>query len=246
VQVTCRLRAKAEKLVREFGGTTRALPRSWPAQSQKLHAPIRIGRRLEIMSEPGNSSKANHPPTLIIPAAGAFGTGQHATTAMSLRLLEETTRKLPHGWRLLDAGTGTGILALAARRLGAGQVLGLDDDPRAVSHARQNARLNYIARARFVRADILQWKPAVRYEVITANLFSELLVAALPIFRRALAADGRLIVSGILREQFGAVVRALGHARLQLEQKRRRGKWIALLARGEESAPSRRGSSAQS
>ena len=121
-------------------------------------------------------------PQLIIPAAGAFGTGEHATTAMSLRLLEEITRNLPPGWRLLDAGTGTGILALAARRLGASEVLGLDNDPRAVAHARQNARLNRISRARFIAADLLRWKPSARYEVVTANLFSELLIAAIADF----------------------------------------------------------------
>ncbi len=142
---------------------------------------------------------------LVIPAAGAFGTGEHATTAMSLRLLEETARPLSRGWRLLDAGTGTGILALAARFLGAGEVLGLDNDPRAVAHARQNARLNHVSRARFLAADVLVWKPPVRYDIITANLFSELLIAALPRFRRALRAKGRLIISGILREQAGDV-----------------------------------------
>ncbi len=149
---------------------------------------------------------------------------------MSLRLLEDATRKLAPGWRLLDAGTGSGILALAARRLGAAEVFGLDIDPRAVAHARQNARLNHIGRARFIVADVLHFKAQTRYEVVTANLFSELLSAALPILRRALRPDGCLIVSGILREQAESVVHALAKARFPLAQQRRRGKWIALLA----------------
>jgi len=233
IQVTCRRRIKAEKLVREFGGVARPLPRNWSeiAQPKKAHAPIRIGRRLEIVSEPAHSSKAGGKPQLVIPAAGAFGTGEHVTTAMSLRLLEETTRNLPRGWRLFDAGTGTGILALAARRLGAGEVLGLDHDPRAVAHARENARRNQITRAKFVSGDLLQWQTRVRYEVITANLFSELLIAALPIFRRALCARGRLILSGILRRQESAVVRAMHPAQFEVLRVRRRGKWIALLVR---------------
>src|SRR6185436_3140265 len=118
--------------------------------SRKSPAPIRIGRRLEVISEPGPPSGPAGRPQLIIPAAGAFGTGEHATTAMSLRLLEEITRNRPHSWRLLDAGTGTGVLALAARRLGAREVRGLDNDPQAVAHARQNAQLNRISRARFI------------------------------------------------------------------------------------------------
>jgi ribosomal protein L11 methyltransferase len=232
LQVICRRRARAQKLVREFGGVARVLPRNWLefAQKQEAHAPIRIGRRLAIVSEPARSSKVRNMPLLVIPAAGAFGTGEHATTAMSLRLLEEITRNRPLSWRLLDAGTGTGVLALAARRLGVREVLGLDSDPRAVAHAQQNARLNRISRARFIAADLLRWKPSARYEVVTANLFSELLIAALPTFRHALRAKGYLITSGILREQAEAVARALHRNAFQVEKQRRRGKWIAFLA----------------
>jgi ribosomal protein L11 methyltransferase len=232
VQVICRHRAKAERLVHKFGGVARPLPRNWReiVQSQKANRPIRIGRRLEIVSGLASAGRASNISQLVIPAAGAFGTGEHATTAMSIRLLEEITRDLTPGWQLFDAGTGTGILALAGRRLGAREVLGLDVDHRAVAHARQNARLNHILRARFVVADLLRWKPSARYEVVTANLFSELLIAALPTFRRALHGHGHLIASGILREQAESVICALCRTGFRLEQERRRGKWIALLA----------------
>ena len=227
LQVTCQRRSQAAKLVCQFGGSVRALPRDW-AQAQKARAPIRVGRRLLIVSETEETTERAQ---LVIPAAGAFGTGEHATTAMSLRLLEETTRTLPRGWRVLDAGTGTGILALAARALGAGEVLGLDNDPRAVAHARQNARLNRVSRARFLAADVLAWKPTGRYDIITANLFSELLIAALPRLQRALQSHGQLIISGILREQAAAVESALLRRGFAIQKKRRRGKWVALLCR---------------
>lgn len=232
VQMICHRQKKAAQLLLAFGGIAQSLPRNWwkLARANQVHSPIRVGRRLEVVSEPASAGKSDDRIQLIIPAAGAFGTGEHATTAMSLRLLEEVTRKLPAGWRLLDAGTGTGILALAARRLDAGEVLGLDVDPRAVAQARQNARLNHMARAKFSVGNILHWKPPARYEVVTANLFSELLLAALPIFRRALRPDGCLIVSGILREQGVSVIRALQRAHFRMEKQRRRGKWIALLA----------------
>ena len=134
VQVTCKTRGEATSLIRRFGGGAEKLPHNWQEKylPSEPRAPLRIGRRLLILTSP----EAGVRPQLVIPSAGAFGTGEHATTAMSLRLLEEATRRLPSGWRLLDAGTGTGILALAARRFGAGQVLGLDADPRAVGHAR--------------------------------------------------------------------------------------------------------------
>ena len=232
VQVICRGRRRSAQLLRVFGGTAEPVPRNWwqLAHFSQAHPPIQIGRRLEIVSQPTPSPGSDNKLQLVIPAAGAFGTGEHSTTAMSLRLLEEATRNLPAGWRLLDAGTGTGILALAARRLGAVEVVGLDNDPRAVAHARQNARLNHIGRTKFITADVLRWKPHTRYEVVTANLFSELLVAALPILRRALRPNGCLIVSGILREQTESVVHALTKARFHFAQQRRRGKWVALLA----------------
>lgn len=231
VQVVCD-RARSARLRRDFGGVAQPLPRNWSTSQppRKSRAPIRIGRCLEVVSEPKRLPRLADGHQLIIPAAGAFGTGEHATTAMSLRLLEEISRNLEPDWQLFDAGTGSGILALAARRLGASQVLGLDNDPRAVAHARQNARLNHISRAHFIAADLLGWKPSARYEVATANLFSELLIAALPTFRHALRAKGYLIASGILREQAESVVRALRRAGFHLEKQRRRGKWISLLA----------------
>ena len=228
VQVVCRRRKEAEELQRKFGGRIGPLPRDW-AKATRGPAPIRIGRRLEIVGKPMRPSRMRS--QLIIPAADAFGTGEHSTTAMSLRLLEETTRKWPDGWAALDVGTGTGILALAARQFGAAKVLGLDNDPRAIANARSNARLNHLSRAAFVPADVLKWQPTTGYDIITANLFSELLIAALPTLQRALLAEGRVIISGILRAQSATVVRALRRAGFQIEKQRRRGKWLALLLR---------------
>jgi SAM-dependent methyltransferase len=138
-------------------------------------------------------------------------------------------RKLSRGWRLFDAGTGTGIFALAARRLGADEALGIDTDPRAVAHARRNARFNCIARTKFIVADVLQWNPASRYDIITANLYSELFIAALPRFQLWLRSGGWLIASGILHNQSQLVVSVLEDRCFRLEQARRRGKWVALL-----------------
>lgn len=226
-QVTCHSAAQAQQLVRQFGGTAEKLARDWQSKflATAKRAPIRIGKRLVVLAEPDAHERTEQ---LVIPAAGAFGTGEHATTAMCLRMLEETSRRLPPGWNLLDAGTGTGILALAARRFGAEKVLGIDDDPRAVAHARQNARRNKIRGVEFLRLDLLGWEPPQRYQVISANLFSELLIKALPIFRRALRRDGTLILSGILREQAAELLHELGRAGFVLDRERRRGKWIAL------------------
>jgi ribosomal protein L11 methyltransferase len=228
LQVACDTNKQSSRLTRQFGGTASRLPGDWEKKwlTQDSGPPIRVGKRLAIISSaPG----AINPRELVIPASGAFGTGQHATTAMCLRLLEERTRHFSPGWRLLDVGTGSGILALAARRFGASEVVAIDHDPRALADARRNARRNQIRFVRFVRRNFLQWHPDGKYDVITANLFSEILVATLPIFCRALKHKGCLILSGILRGQIKPVLRSLGQCGFYTEKQRARGKWVALL-----------------
>jgi ribosomal protein L11 methyltransferase len=238
IEVACKRRTEANRLLRRFGGRIEALPRNW-FKASPPHPPIRVGRRLEVVSEKVPAPDGRR--QLVIPGAGAFGTGEHATTSLSLRLLEETTRKFAAGWRLLDAGTGTGILALAARILGAAEAVGIDNDPRAIAVARSNARLNRIGRVRFRVGDVLRLRisdspgqgrktAAPRYDIVTANLFSELLIALLAGFREELTPHGRIILSGILREQADEVTAALAESGFSLERKRRRGKWVALLA----------------
>jgi ribosomal protein L11 methyltransferase len=164
---------------------------------------------------------------LIIPASLAFGTGAHATTAMSLRFLEQLTRCWNPGWSLTDLGTGSGILALAARCLGAGRVTGVDNDPAAISVAKSNARLNKIRGASFQLGDVHKWNPARKSDVITANLYSDLLIEILPKLR----GGAWLILSGILRNQQDELFHALQRNHLDVINMKRRGKWMAFLVR---------------
>ena len=174
---------------------------------------------------------------LVIPAGAAFGTGDHATTAMSLRFLEQLTRNWKPGWSMVDLGTGTGILASGAKCLGAMSALGIDVDPVAISTAKENARLNKIDKVQFHVADVRRWKfprksllrrsgSGGRVDIVTANLFSELLIEILPKLKRS----RWLILSGILRDQERALVRALKHYKIDVVEVRRRGKWVAVLA----------------
>jgi ribosomal protein L11 methyltransferase len=130
---------------------------------------------------------------------------------------------------MLDAGTGSGILALAGRRFGAGDVIAIDNDPLAIKTAKWNSRQNGIRGVKFLVGDVREIS-AEGYDIITANLYSELLRETLPRFRRSLRADGRLILSGVLRAQEPGLVRALHRDGFQVCETRRRGKWIALVA----------------
>jgi len=171
-------------------------------------------------------SHALRVPLLVIPASAAFGTGEHATTAMSLRLLERLSRKWEKGWSLADLGTGSGILALSAKRFGAGRVTGIDFDPRAISIAKANARLNKIDNADFRLGDVRRWKPGVRWDVIAANLYNELLISVVSKLKRS----NWLILSGVLRRQEDKLLRVLQKNNMEIASVKRRGKWIALMA----------------
>jgi ribosomal protein L11 methyltransferase len=232
LQISCRTAKEAQQLIREFGGSAEKLRGDWLQHfaNQAQTKPLRIGSRLIVRSRP----KLREPAgacrrTLIIPAEAAFGTGHHATTAMCLRLLEQITRPLAPGWRMLDAGTGSGILALAGKVFGARGVIAIDNDPLACSTARRNARVNRARNIEFVTGDILKEKLAGEFDVITANLFSGIVIEALPIWSSHLAPGGRLILSGFVRHQELEVVRALRRHGFNPCEIRRRGKWSALL-----------------
>ncbi|HEV2096892.1 MAG TPA: 50S ribosomal protein L11 methyltransferase, partial [Chthoniobacterales bacterium] len=211
VEIFCEDRRAARRLVETYGGKARPLLRDWQKRLFEAPArkPLRIGSRLTIIGNGKTQPLDRNQPTLIIPAAAAFGTGEHATTAMCLRFVERFSRDRPRGWSLLDLGTGSGILALAARKLGAGSVVGIDHDRLAISTARENAKANRIRGAQWELDDVLAPPGREKFDVITANLFSELLIAALPQMKRRLKSSGHAILSGILRAQEHDVRHAL-------------------------------------
>ena len=230
IECSCRTIREARELVKTHGGSVRPLPADWlkSYQGSAKTKPIRIGKRL-VITNVGGTRRGTF--RLVIPAGAAFGTGDHATTAMSLRLLEEVSRKMETGWSLVDLGTGSGILALAAKCFGAREVVALDNDQQAIRVAKQNARSNNIRGIKFQVRDALRPKSSrSRIDLVTANLFSELLIKVLPIWRPRLKQNGRMIFSGILREQEPRLLRALHRHGLSILKIRRRGKWITLLA----------------
>jgi len=232
LEIVCRSRSASSALLKEFGGRIEALPRNWLERFARNDSKaIKIGKRLVISSVGGTlvSRVSRHKACshIIIPASLAFGTGEHATTAMSLRFLEQLTCCWKPGWSLADLGTGSGILALAAKCFGAGQVVGIDNDPVAISVAKSNVRLNKIRGASFQLGDVHKWNPAQQTDVITANLYSDLLIEIVPKLR----GGGWLILSGILRSQQDELGRVLQRNHLDIINMRHRGKWVAILAR---------------
>ncbi len=234
---------EARALAERFGGRTSHVSASdWlPAPATAPGKPLAFGRHLLVSAHPEElvRLRAAHPRrgVLCIPAAMAFGTGEHATTAMCLRFLSEVSVRLRTGapWTVLDLGTGSGVLALAGKLFGAASALGYDNDPHAVRTARENAALNGIKGVTFRRIDLLRqvWPSAQPdgWPFVTANLFSELLISLLPRIVSEMQAGGQLIASGILGTQAAEVEQALTTNGLEIIEKRRRGRWVAYLIR---------------
>jgi ribosomal protein L11 methyltransferase len=166
----------------------------WARRSQADLGPITVGRVTVTPTEASRLSDAHVLAVVIRPSMG-FGTGHHATTRLclaALQTLDLSSRDV------LDVGTGSGVLALAARALGASDVLGVDVDPDALLSARENLPLNpHLDRVRFEQRDLGR-DPLPSAQVVTANLTGALLCRAAASLIGAVAWNGHLIVSGLL------------------------------------------------
>jgi ribosomal protein L11 methyltransferase len=160
----------------------------------------------------------------------AFGTGTHPTTGLCLDWLG--TEPALRGARVLDYGCGSGILAIAARRLGAMRAVGVDIDPAALAVARENAALNGCADVGFVGPDELA---AERFDLLVANILLNPLIALAPTLLSRLAPGGLIGLSGLLAGQIEAALAAYS-AHVDFEPPRIRGEWAFLAGRHRQSA----------
>ncbi len=177
------------------------------------------------------SLKEKYPRRIILtlPAEMAFGTGDHATTSTCLRLLCDYAKARQAGdWRVIDAGCGTAILALAALKLGASHAIAYDFDPQAVEISQRNVERNGGAEAlSLFQADVFAWQPAEeeRADLLMANLFATVLQKAFPQLIASMKAGGTLIISGILRQQAAETLAVAQQQGLVLDKSVTRGKW---------------------
>jgi ribosomal protein L11 methyltransferase len=158
----------------------------------------------------------------------AFGTGHHETTRSCLLLMDRHAPETGKG-RFLDLGTGTGLLALAARRLGFREVLGLDTDPLAIEAAAKNCALNSMKDIRLVEGTIAD--AAGRFDMIAANLISGTLIELAGAIAERLERSGVAVCSGILSGQDDEVAEAMRRAGLGSCERLRDGKWVSFACR---------------
>jgi ribosomal protein L11 methyltransferase len=158
----------------------------------------------------------------------AFGTGGHATTAMCAELMDMEGCL---GKKVLDVGTGSGILAIAAAMLGAEDVLGIDIDDEAVTAAEENVENNNCADVVTIKKGDLTKGVEYKADIIAANLMAELIVDFAPYAKQHLCKGAAFITSGILVEKKDMVISALERENMGIEKVLTRGEWCAVLGR---------------
>ncbi len=205
------------------------------SSSWKVHfKPLRVGKRLLIV--PTWEEAVQLPGDLVvrIDPGMAFGTGGHETTRLCLELLEQVMecRDPISAPSLLDLGTGSGILAMAASLLGAGRILALDIDPDAVEVARENLALNELSNSVECGTTPLE-SLAEHFDIILANILAEELVRLAPYLTERLSPGGALILSGILAEKEQLVRQGFASQPLKYSQTVCAGEWVAMLYRNE-------------
>ncbi len=231
--------APAKAAQKQFGGAVRHLkPQNWAAHSSQTPPPVKVRETFVICTAKTKAeikqARAKFPNREIIavPADMAFGTGHHATTATVLRLLVDSA--LPRQaagkkWSMADLGCGSGILAIAAEKLGASRVWGCDYDPAAVKISQENAERNETPKVRFSRVDVLKWEPKQQWDIVAANIFFDVLEAAFSQLVRSVAPGGVLMLSGILKSQAKDCLAAGKRAGFVVEKVVTKGKWVTAL-----------------
>lgn len=205
----------------------------WSTSWKEYFKPARIGKRLVIKPSWEAFPATTGDLVLELDPGMAFGTGTHPTTKLCLVALEEiadsfSTTGTP--WEALDVGTGSGILSIAAAKLGAQKVIAIDIDKEAVRVAEENCTRNNVSRQVAVSDQSLA-ELSDHFGVILANILAEDLVRMAPLLVNRLAAHGFLILSGILLEKESLVIQGFASEQLALHSTGREDEWSCLVFR---------------
>lgn len=198
----------------------------WADSWKQYYKPIKTGKRIVIVPVWEKYDKAEEELVVLMDPGMAFGTGTHETTRLCASLLEKYQRE---GDKMLDVGCGSGILAICAAKLGAGECFACDIDPVSVRIANENAEINETPQVRAEVSDLLRSVPKISggYDICCANIVADVIIRMAPDIGEYLADDAYLIVSGIITERAEEVVSALDAAGLKLHDELRENGWFA-------------------
>jgi len=198
--------------------------RDWNEPWKKRFVPMDVGEQFSILPPWEKSDHSRIP--LIIDPGMAFGTGHHETTRACLHLIEKFSVISPKD-RFLDVGTGTGILAIAASRLGFQAVVGVDIDPLATDAAKRNIALNSLRNIEIQEGTIAGVQGT--FSMMAANLMSEVLINIAPEITSRLHHTGLAILSGMLKGQEEDVLHAMNRSGLSTTEVQADGRWVSLV-----------------
>ena len=208
----------------------------WEEGWKDHYPPQPIGEKLVVLPYWLSDTDLQGRQPVILDPGLTFGTGAHPSTQMVLEAMEELVQP---GASCLDLGSGSGILSIAALRLGAAQAVGVDIDEKAEGIARENAAYNGFAAPEFtaltgnVTADrgLMQRLEQGQYDVVLVNIVADVIIGLAPVLPRFLQKDSVLICSGILDTRLGDVLAALENAGLEVTRQRSREDWRCVCAR---------------
>ena len=200
----------------------------WSEVWKQFYKPFRAGKSLVVKPtwEPYNPQPGDR--VIEIDPGMAFGSGTHETTGMCLELLEEAVHG---GERVIDVGTGSGILAIGAALLGAKDVLAIDIDPTAVKVARENVAHNHLEQTVTTLEGNLLEKVDAQCEVCVANIIADVICMFAAPLNDHIVPGGLFICSGIIKEREQDVTDALLAAHYTILDIRRKGEWVAMISR---------------
>ena len=198
----------------------------WQNGWRKYYHPMEIGSRLAVV--PSWQQYDTDRVKLILDPGLAFGTGGHETTSLCLEALDEQVRG---GERVLDIGTGSGILAIAALKLGAASAEGVDIDPVAVRTAGENAALNGVQDKLTVLVGDLSDKASGTYDIITANIVANAILSLAPAVPGLMAEGATFIASGIIDSRKDEVIAGLEKAGLAVAEVKEKRGWECIICK---------------
>jgi len=196
----------------------------WTEAWRQHYVAQRIGRVVIVPSWATEPIAAGEVAVILDPGM-AFGTGLHSTTRGCLEMLQEVA---PMSDAVLDVGCGSGILGIAALRLGAGRVVAVDTDAQAVQATIDNAARNGVSESVHASLGTLAPGPSERYGLVLANLVAAVLIDLAPRLADHLAPDGRLIAGGIIEPRAEEVISAVSAVGLRIAERRDHGEWVSL------------------
>ena len=202
----------------------------WENNWKQYYKPMEIGQRLLVIPQWEEADCGNRVPLILDPGL-TFGTGSHATTQLCLTALEKAVRG---GEKVLDLGCGSGILSIAALKLGAASAVAVDIDDKCLNVAYENAALNGIGKDTYtVKVGDVLGDEAIRaelgcgYDIVLANIVADVIIGLAPMVRSLLAPGGLFLCSGIIDDRAEEVAAHLREAGLEIAETRSADGWFA-------------------